>query len=203
MKIIDVEQGSDEWLEYRKGKVSGTMLGALYSKREKRKIGFYQMVADRLAIEPDDENVMDRGLRLEDEALKAFVKETGKIIERVGICVHDKFPEVIQSPDALIKIGDKYKEAVEVKCLGSAKHIQAIVENEVPVDHEPQMVQYFVVNPDLERLYFVFYDPRVTSKPLHIITVTRESLGDKPDRYLTFQVLQLKEINKIVEELAF
>ena len=70
MKIIDVEQGTQEWLDYRKGKISGTMISALYSKRGNRKIGFYELIAERLAIDPDDENRMDRGLRLEDEAIE-------------------------------------------------------------------------------------------------------------------------------------
>lgn len=203
MKIINVEQRSDEWHDYRKGKISGTMLSDLYSKRGNRKIGFYELIAEKLAIDPDSENRMDRGIRLEDEAIELFTKTTGKKVQQVGICVHDDYPEIINSPDGLILNGDKYTEAIEIKCLGSARHLQAVIENEVPDEFEAQKIQYFIVNPDLENLYFIFYDPRVLSKPLHIIDVTREELGDLPAKYLAFQLAQINEVTAIVEQLAF
>lgn len=205
MKIVDVEQGTDEWLEYRKGKISGTLLGALYSKKGNRKIGFYEMLAERLSLDPDEENRMARGLRLEEEAIARFERDYNKIVERVGICVHDDHPDIINSPDGII-LNDKekkYLEAVEVKCLSPARHLQCVVENVVPPEFEAQMLQYFIVNPDLEILYFVFYDPRVTSKDMHVIPVTRDELDDRPASYLQFQLDQLDEINKLVKEIAF
>lgn len=205
MKIIDVEQGTEEWLEYRKGKISGTLLSDLYSKRGNRKIGFYELLAERLSLDPDNENRMERGLRLEEEAIALFEKEHKKIVERVGICVHEDHPDIINSPDGLIlhKTKKVYTEAVEVKCLSPARHLQCVIENVVPPEFEAQMLQYFIVNPDLEILYFVFYDPRVLSKIMHVIPVHRKDLGDKPDTFLQFQLDQLKEINKLVERIAF
>lgn len=205
MKVInDFEQGTQEWLDYRKGKISGTMLGDLYSKRGNRKIGFYEMIAERIAIDPDDENRMDRGLRLEEEAIQHFTDKTGKKVYRAGVCVHDKFEKIINSPDGLIKNRGKYTEAVEVKCLSSARHLQAVIENAVPQEFEAQMMQYFIVNPDLQTLYFVFYDDRIVSRPLHIIEIVRdEKLQEQAEMYLAFQIEQLKEIDRLVEELAF
>jgi putative phage-type endonuclease len=202
MIIIDVPQGSKDWFEYRKGKISGTMLGDLYSKRGTRKIGFYELIAERLAIEPDDENRMDRGLRLEEEACELFTEKTGKKVDRVGICQHDKYPEIIQSPDGLIKNGKKYTEALEIKCLSPARHIQAVVENKVPVEFEAQVNQYFIVNDDLKTLYMLFYDPRIASVPYHVIEVQRDELPHI-EMYLNYQLGQLKEIDEIVERLAF
>jgi putative phage-type endonuclease len=203
MRIVDIEQGSDQWFEFRKGKVSGTMLSDLYSKRGGRKLGFYELIAARLALDPDDENRMERGIRLEDEAAQAFAEKTGKQLEIAGVCVHDDHPSVINSPDRLIKNNGKYTEAVEIKCLSPARHLQAVIENKVPDEYEAQKLQYFIVNPDLKKLYFVFYDPRIAAVPLHTVEVTRAELGDLPDRYLKFQLEQLKEIDKIVERLAF
>lgn len=179
MKVLNMEQGSEEWHDYRKGKISGTMLSDLYSKRGNRKIGFYQIIADRLALDPDDENRMDRGLRLEEEATELFEKKYNKKVEQVGIAVHDKYPEIINSPDGLIKNGSKYTEAIEIKCLSPARHIQAVVEDQVPSEFEAQMLQYFIVNPDLKVLYFVFYDPRIVTVPLHIIEVHRTENLDR------------------------
>lgn len=203
MKILGIEQGSEEWFDYRKGKISGTMLSELFSKRGNRKIGFYQLVAERLAIDPDDENRMDRGLRLEEEALEVFSKKFNKKVERHGIWVHDKYPNIIISPDGAIKSKNKFTEAVEIKCLSSARHLQAVIENKIPDEFTAQKVQYFIVNPDLQTLYFTFYDPRILSVPLHVIVVNRNELGDLPNTFLSFQQNQLEEVNKIVESLAF
>jgi len=200
---LDLEQNTDEWLEFRKGKISGTILGDVYSKRGGRKIGFYQLIADRLGLEPDDENRMDRGLRLEDEAIEEFTKQTGLEVEQDGVCVSDFSDQVINSPDGLIKKDGKYVGAVEVKCISPARHIQAIVEKKIPNDYESQVIQYFIVNDDLETLYFVFYDPRVTAKPYYCIEVKREEVAEKIAFFKEWQIETLAEINSIVEELAF
>lgn|SRR3990167_2030867 len=205
MKIVNVEQGSDEWLDYRKGKISGTMLTQMYSSRGTKKIGFYELIAERLAVPRDDEDRMSRGLRLEEEALELFTKKTKKKIVRDGIWVHDKYPDIIISPDAAVPTKKKghYEEAVEVKCLSSARHLQAVIEDKVPSEFEAQMMQYFIVNTNLQNLYFVFYDPSVVSVPLHIIKVTRKELGDLPGKFLEFQLQQLEEVSEIIEKLAF
>jgi len=203
MQVLNIEQGSDEWFDYRKGKISGTHLAALYSKRGTRKIGFYETIAERLAEEPDGENRMDRGLRLEDEAAQLFAEKYNKKPEIVGVCISDEHPSIINSPDRLIKNDGKYTEAVEIKCLSPARHIQAVVENKVPDEYEAQKIQYFIVNPDLEKLYFVFYDPRIQSVPFFVVEVTREELGDLPEKYKQFQLDQLNEMDEIVTRLAF
>ena len=69
MKILKYEN-IEEWLEARRGKITGTRLKDLIMKRSsKHKIGFYELIAERVAIPANDENVMDRGHRLEELAL--------------------------------------------------------------------------------------------------------------------------------------
>lgn len=201
MKVINIEQGSQEWHDFRKGKISGTMLSELYSPRGTRKIGFYELIADQIAVEPDGENVMDRGLRLEQEAIDLLSKELKIEFDRPGIWQHSKYPKVIISPDASAK--NDLTIAAEIKCLNSARHLQAIIENKVPKEYEAQKLQYFIVNENLQTLYFTFYDPRVVSRPLHIIKVTREELGNLPEKYLKFQLGQLEEVDIWIEELTF
>ncbi len=207
MRIInDFEQGSDEWKEFRKGKISGTRLGEVYSSRGGRKIGFYETIAERLSLDPDEENRMERGLRLESEAIEQFEDVMDLKVDRVGVCVSDVNPAIIQSPDGLIRKSPKskiYDRAVEVKCLSPARHLMAVIENEVPKEFESQMIQYFIVNEHLETLYFVFYDPRIPSVPFHIIEVTRQELGDRIGKFQAFQLEQLREMDEIVERLSF
>lgn len=255
MKIIDVKQGSDLWLEFRRGKITGTSLGQLWQARQytkndivllleskklefkksakkddlellltdedkavlasqaDKKLEFYQVIADQLATLPDDEWRMDRGIRLEDVAAERFAKDYNKKLEVVGCCVSDADPRIINSPDRLITpsskdatiVNEKYTEALEIKCLSSARHLQAIIENVVPDEFFTQKVQYFVVNEHLETLYFAFYDERFKYKnlQLHVIKVTREDVGDWPKIMLNYQLNQLKEMDIIIERLAF
>ena len=172
-----------------------------------KKLEFYNIIAEKLCSQPDDENRMDRGHRLEDVAAERFGLENKKKLLVVGCCISDVDERIINSPDRLVvpKKGEIYTEAVEVKCLSPGRHLMAICENKVPDEYFCQMVQYFVVNEHLETLYFVFYDERFKYKnlQLHIIEVTRESLKDWPDIFLKYQLNQLKEMDEIIERLAF
>lgn len=204
MKILNIEQNTDEWLEARKGKITGSKLKDIVVKRGTgKKLGFYELLADRLSIEADEEDVMERGHRLENEALEAFSSLTGHKVEQVGMCISDENPNIALSPDGLIKKGKKYTEAVEVKCLSASRHLQAYFEKKIPDEYEFQKLQYFIVNTDLERLHFCFYDPRVTAKPFFVIEVTRKEVEEDIGIYLEYQKSVLKEVDELLVELAF
>lgn len=60
----------ESWHEARAGKVTGTRLGGLISLRGNGyKKAFWEMIAEQVALPADGENVMDRGLRLEEDAI--------------------------------------------------------------------------------------------------------------------------------------
>jgi hypothetical protein len=207
MQIIKVEQDSEEWLELRKGKITGSGLIDVLPKRSGsgKKVGFYQLIADKLAIDDGETSSRDRGHDLEREAIQHFEDVSGKKVdEKCGMWVSDDHPDIAISPDGgILNKKKEYTEAVEVKCFGSALHIEAIIENKVPAKYWPQSVQYFIVNEKLQRLYFIFYDPRVISKPIHVIELTREEVQKYVDEYKEFELKTLQEVNEWVEKLAF
>ena len=205
MKILEqLDQNSEEWFDRRLGKITGSKLHGIIVKRgNKKKIGFYELMAERIAIKEAWEDPMERGSRLEEEALKSFEKKTGKKVDQVGFCISDKYPDIALSPDGLIKNGEKYDEAVEVKCLSSARHLQAYFEKEIPNDYDEQAIQYFIVNEDLETLHFTFYDPRITALQVHVIEVKRKDVEEKIEAYREYQVKSLEEIDTMLEELTF
>lgn len=202
MKIINIDQNSDQWLELRKGKITGSKLKDIIVKRGNgKKIGFYQLIADRVATEPDDENPMDRGHRLEQEAIKLFEQTNGVSVISNGMWIADWNEDVAISPDGSF---NDYKDAVEVKCLSSAKHLQALIEKDIPSEYLEQAVQYFIVNDDLERLHFVFFDPRIGAKPYHEIVIERNAtITELVEKYKDYQLKILDEVNTWVEGLAF
>lgn len=171
-----------------------------------RKQGFYELVAEFLSQDRDDENRMDRGLRLEPEVREWFAKTYKKDVEEIGMCVSDADDRIYNSPDGMVRKSPrskKYTEALEIKCLAPARHLQAVIEKRVPEEYWSQMMQYFVVNENLEKLWWVFHDPGIVTIPYYVLEITRESLGDWPQRLLEFQVAQLQRIDEIIEELAF
>lgn len=199
MKIhsFDNEQS---WLEARRGRITGTRLGSLFSKRDKKPLkAFYEVIAERVAIPADGENVMDRGIRLEDEAIAQFSKLTGKKVKNdLVLCVREDDENIAYSPDGLIG----KTEDVEVKALNSAAHIEALLTKQIPSEYEFQVLQGFIVNDKLKKRYVVFYDPRMP-KDLFWIEVKREDVQEKIDEYLALQREALKQIANYEKELTF
>lgn len=195
----------EDWLNARRGKITGSRLKDLIVKRGTgKKIGFYELIAERLGIPADGENPMDRGTRLEEEAIAQFVKETGKKVNTdLVIWSKDDNEAIAISPDGYIEKKKKIEEAVEVKCLSSARHIEALLTGEIPTEYQEQKIQYFVVNDDLKTLYFIFYDPRLLAKPYFVIEIKREDVEDEIKFHLDYQRLILDEVDEIVNRLTF
>lgn len=180
----------------RRGKITGTRLKDLINKRStKPKIGYYELIAERIAIPASNENRIDRGKRLEEYAIERFEQETGKKVDSsLIIWTRDDDENIAISPDGAIG----KTEAVEVKCLSSARHIEAYLTQEIPTEYEAQKCQYFIVNDKLKTLYFVFFDPRMP-KDFFYFTIHRKDVQEKVDEYLELErrvLEQLKELEK-------
>lgn len=190
----------EDWLEARKTKITGSKLKNIVVKRGTgQKIGYYELIAERLAMPGAEEDPKERGSRLEEEAIQRFEEETGKKVDAsLTLWIRDDNESIALSPDG--SIGSK--EAVEVKCLSSARHIQAFFEK-IPNEHMDQVYQYFIVNEDLEQLHFCFYDPRLQYKDFFFFTVTRDEVKEKAEEYLQYQRNVLESVNQIVKELSF
>ena len=190
----------EEWLNARMGRITGTKVKDLMNKRStKPKLGFYEIVAERVAIPATQENVMDRGKRLEDEAIERFAKKTKKKVNTdLVIWEREDNPDIAISPDGYIG----KTEAVEVKCLSSARHLEAFMTQEIPSEYEYQVIQYFVVNDDLKKLYFVFYDPRMPVD-LFWLEINRKDLGEKIKETLEIEKEALQKLAEIEKKLTF
>ena len=142
---------------------------------------------------------MDRGKRLEVEAIERFEKETGKKVNKdLVLWMREDNEDIAVSPDGFI--GET--EAVECKCLNSASHIEAFLTKTIPSEYEYQVLQYFIVNDKLETLYFVFFDPRMP-KDFFYYEVKREDVAEKITEYLEMEKEALKKIKDIENQLTF
>ncbi len=86
MKKHQIEQRSNEWKQLRKGKITGTQLKSIMGTPRARKEAMYEILAERLTVGVEDEyeNAMDRGIRLEGDAIAMFELHTGKQVDKIG-----------------------------------------------------------------------------------------------------------------------
>ena len=201
---MQIKSYEDEasWLADRNGKITGTKLKDIISlrKMEGKKKGFYQIIAEKVLVPEDGiENPMERGKRLEGEAIARFEKETKKKVDNsLVMWISDDNEDMAISPDGIIG----KTEAIEVKCVNAASHIEAWLTQEIPSEYEFQVLQYFIINEKLKTLYFAFFDPRIPAKDFFYLTVERETLAEDIEKYKAIEIETLKEINKIVKTLT-
>jgi putative phage-type endonuclease len=150
LNTIFLEQGSTEWLEYRKRGVGSSdapaIMGVGFStplKKWQEKLGLYQVpVNDR----------MRRGNALEHTARCKFIEQ---IDVEVYPCVIEsrEHPWMFSSMDGLSYDG---KIAVEIKCPGEEDHAVAL-QGRVPDKYFPQLQhQMLVLN--LQMMYYFSFD---------------------------------------------
>lgn len=172
MQIHDVQQGSVEWLELKRGRVTGTRLKEVMGKKPDSLM--YEMIAERYETAEDfQSSEMSNGVLWEPWAIDKYQEVTGQIVKEVGFITEGD--DIGLSPDGMV--GEK--KAIEVKSPSLKKHIEYIVSNKLPAEYKWQVVHYFLVIDDLESLDFVSYNPKFPLKELHILTVTKADLADE------------------------
>lgn len=100
------------------------------NKRLKVSIDFWKFLAETMAEQPDSENPMARGHRLEPENIELTLQQLGykqkDCITDCGIWESDEDPRLACSPDAY-QASENPTWAIECKSLGSAYHLQAVI----------------------------------------------------------------------------
>ena len=100
------------------------------NKRLKVGIDFWKFLAETMAEQPDGENPMERGHRLEPENIRLTLQQLGykqeDCVTDCGIWESDEDDRIACSPDAYQNTPEP-TWAIECKSLGSAYHLQAVV----------------------------------------------------------------------------
>jgi hypothetical protein len=141
----DLLQGSDEWLEQRRGMVTASVVGKLITGKtikpaandESRGLTA-QLVAERITGWTDPNYVSDdmlRGIEDEPRAVEVYSEHFAEVTT-VGFMVRDDWGFSIgYSPDGLV--GDD--GLIEVKSRRAKKHLQTILADEVPAENMAQL----------------------------------------------------------------
>lgn len=100
------------------------------NKRLKVGIDFWKFLAETMAEQPDGENPMERGHRLEPENIQLTLQQLGyrqeDCVTDCGIWESDEDDRIACSPDAYQNSATP-TWAIECKSLGSAYHLQAVI----------------------------------------------------------------------------
>lgn len=108
------------------------LLAETEAKNKRLKVGieFWKFLAETMAEQPDRENPMERGHRLEPENIQLTLQQLGykqeDCITDCGIWESDEDPRIACSPDAYQNTPEP-TWAIECKSLGSAYHLQAVI----------------------------------------------------------------------------
>lgn len=228
---LSQQNDREAWLQFRRGKISGTKakeVKPLSRGTDRTPQGFWKLLAEKVSVEPDGEPVMDRGLRLENEGLARTAIRYGLVLDLdPGMWVSGDDEDIAISPDAAEADTDKPTYAAENKALSSDNHLKCIIHdmqakkraaldeddpeyqeywaiNQVPSDHREQVVQYFVVNEHLQKLYFTMYDDRIALDGYdhHVIVVERKDIEQEIKNQKSLQIETLKEVNQLIAELV-
>jgi hypothetical protein len=225
MQIIKLSQTEDRdaWLEGRRGLITGAKakgIKLLNRGTDRTPAGFWELLAENLAIAKDGESERDRGLRLQNDGLLIIEKQFKlKLDLDPGFWVSDIDPNIAISPDAS-EIGNKPVYAAETKSLDSKNHLKLIINDcrakklpeynpfnslkiDSSLDFQDQALQYFVVNEKLKTLYFGLYDDRIALEHLiqYTIIVERKHVQDLIEPRIEEQKDILKEIKLLIKEL--
>lgn len=258
MKILDLEQRSQEWLDFHEGRISGSSakdyssvryipktelvefaeskgyefpknltmdnIRAMLTEDELNELyanvqindSIYKLIAQRIAkpINPNDYTLpegatysaMLRGQILEEEARELISEKLGKKIIPGRVWQSDVNEYMICSPDGeIVDDTGKVSEAVEIKCLDSWKVVKAYYEKHPPLDYEAQIIQYFLVNENLQKLYFCIYSDVFTNPDLglQIFELKREDYREKIELTGRVQNATLGLVEREVQKLMF
>ncbi len=172
------EQGTDAWLAERMGKVTASRIADMMAKTKSgwgasRANYAAQLVAERLTGVPAEtfsNAAMKWGTETEPQARAAYSFYSGLPVQEVGFVPHPTISQSGASPDGLV--GDL--GLVEIKCPGTATHIETLLEGAIPGKYNLQM-QWQLACTGRQWCDWVSFDPRMPeSMRLFIKRVNRD-----------------------------
>lgn len=197
------EQGTDEWLSERAGKVTASRIADVMAQTKSgpgaaRKDYMADLIAERLTGVPKQgfsNAAMQWGTETEPQARAMYELETGLSVVETGFVPHPSIEGTGASPDGLV--GDC--GLVEIKCPNTATHIETLRGAKIDGKYIKQM-HWQMICTGRDWCDFVSFDPRLPLEmQMHVRRVERDSvLSEK----ITAAVTQfLTEMNEVVANL--
>lgn len=131
MQIHNIEQGSPEWIEVRKGKMTASHAQAIGNVGKGLDTYIIELMAEFYSSgekEKFTNGHIERGNELEPIAREVYELETGDKVQKVGFIEYNEY--VGCSPDGLI--GDN--GGIEIKCIDDVKYFKHLINGESEID---------------------------------------------------------------------
>lgn len=203
MKVVDCEQGTPEWHAARAGRVTASRMADLLATTKtgwgaSRANYRAELVAERLTGQVAESflsSAMKWGLETEPEARRTYSFLTDREVMPVGFVLHPTIEMAGASPDGLVGPDG----LVEIKCPGTAKHIDTLLNDSIADEYLKQMYWQMICT-GREWCDFVSYDPRLPARmQLFVKRIYRADIpADMEDKVRAF----LKEVDDTVSALS-
>ena len=167
MEMLDLVQGSPEWIAARVGSLGASRVAEALARTKtgwgaSRANLMASMICERLTGLPQDtftNGAMEWGTQQEPNARRAYEFMTGAHVLEVGLVKHTDISGTHASPDGLI--GDE--GLIEIKCPNSATHIETLLGGAIAGKYMTQMQWQMSCT---GRLWcdYVSFDPRLPAE---------------------------------------
>lgn len=179
MKTYNITQGTQEWFDARKGKMTASHAQEIATAGKGLDTYCIEIISEKYSTNTErysNEHTI-RGHELEEQARDIYSLVTGKEVEQVGFIELDEYTGC--SPDGMTKTG-----LVEIKCHSDAVYAKLLITGSIETKYIWQMqMQMYITGKDY--CDYVAYNPNF-KRSLFIQKITREE----------------EKIQKIIEGLA-
>ena len=195
-----IEQGSQEWLALRSGKVTASKAADVMSSITTAGYRNYlaDLVVERLTGNKTESFInaaMQWGVDQEPLARAEYEVKTGNFVDQIAFVDHPTIVNFGCSPDGLV--GDD--GLIEIKCPNTATHIDYVMQDKVPTKYIPQIQCQLAVT-GRKWCDFVSFDPRLPDG-LQILIVRLERDDEYIEKLEARVVKFLDEVNSAVNGL--
>ena len=160
--MSDLIQGSEEWVQYRLGKISASRLHEILAKTKSgpsasRKNYMAQLVAETLTGRPGEHftsRPVEWGTENEPIARMRYEAENLVSVEQKGFIDHPTIPNCGASPDGLVGLHG----GLEIKCPNTATHLETLMGSSLKTEYFAQ-VQWNMECSGRDWWDFVSFDP--------------------------------------------
>lgn len=206
MQILDVIQGSPEWLEARKGMLTSCRIAAACSfnksgkeseKRAKMKLEIlYELITGR-AMEHYVSPAMEFGIENEGRARAEYEYIKKVNVEEAGFVLHPSLDRCGASPDGVIN----GEGLLEIKVPNTLTHLEYLRDGIVPSEYMPQITwQLACAGPEAKYCDFVSFDPRLPDElQMFVVRVDRDEkkIAEQENQAVIFLEEVVQEFERI------
>ena len=198
MIVLDLEQGSQAWLNARLGIPTASrfkdIITPAKADRSKSAAAYmYELLAERLTKEPNEfyaNEWMQRGNELEPMARTAYEFITDNSVDEVGFILNDE-KSIGVSPDGLVGADG----GIEIKCPKASTMVKYMIEDKLPDIYKPQVQGNLWIS-GREWWDFIVYHPSIE---LYVKRVYRdEAYIKKMEEHITAFVSELEKMYQVL-----